>query len=122
MKVKNGIFGIFFLLLCCSGCHSVNTITGPNLDNRNFKILKARATSVKYGFKILGLIPIIYPSHSEAVKEIYDSVGESFEGRAVTLANRTEERTGNWFILFSLPKLTISADVVEFYDNKTISQ
>lgn len=58
---------------------------------------------------------IVNPSHSKAVQEIYDSVGQSFEGRAITLANHTQERTGNWFILFSVPILTVTADVVEFY-------
>lgn len=120
MKIKT--LCILFLLLIASGCHSLDTMPGPVLEDRKFKIIKARARSVKYGFRLLGFIPIVHPSHSDAVQEIYDSAGQSFEGRAVTLANHTQERTGNWFVLFSVPKLTVTADIVEFVDDEPSSK
>jgi hypothetical protein len=120
MKIK--ILCILCLALFLNGCHSLRKMPGPILENRKFKIVKARATSVKYGFKLFGFIPIVNPSHSDAVQEVYDSAGQSFEGRAITLANHTQERTGNWFILFSVPKLTVTADIVEFVDNESGSK
>jgi hypothetical protein len=120
MKIKSAFILCFVLLL--SSCHSVTAMPGPVLENRKFKIVKARAKSLKYGFKLFGFIPIVNPSHSDAVQEIYDSAGRSFEGRAITLANHTQERTGNWFILFSVPKLTVTADIIEFIDNDSGSK
>jgi len=47
---------------------------------------------------------------------LYKSVGESLEGRAIALVNQTEDASELSFILFSIPKVTISADVIEYID------
>jgi len=90
------------------------TGTGVNLEQNNYRVIKASATGVSSGFRLLGIIPFKAPSYAEAKKNLYASAGESLDGRAIALANQTEDRSSLYVILFSLPKLTISADIVEF--------
>jgi hypothetical protein len=66
------------------------------------------------GFKLLGIIPLASPLYSEAKANIYKSVDEPLSGRSIALANQTEDRSSLYLILFSIPKVTITADVVEF--------
>jgi hypothetical protein len=48
---------------------------------------------------------------------MYKSVGEPLTGRAVALANETEDRSSFTLLLFSIPRITITADVIEFIDS-----
>jgi len=41
-------------------------------------------------------------------------VEEPLTGRAVALANQLEDRSTFYLILFSIPKVTITADAIEF--------
>jgi len=70
-----------------------------------------------WGFRLLGIIPLASPEYSMAKKRLYDSVGETLNGKAVALANQTEDRSLMYLILFSVPKLTLTADVIEFTDS-----
>ena len=54
------------------------------------------------------------PNYAEAKADLYASVGESLVGRSAALANQTEDKSSIYVILFSLPKVTITADVIEF--------
>ena len=68
------------------------------------------------GFYLLGFIPIVSPTYSAAKRSLYQSVGETLTGRSVALANQTEDRSALYLILFSVPRVTITADMVEFTD------
>jgi hypothetical protein len=57
-----------------------------------------------------------FDPYAKAKASLYKSVGEPLTGRAIALANQTEDRSIAVFILFSIPKITITADVVEFTD------
>jgi len=46
--------------------------------------------------------------------DLYRNVGESVNGKSVALINVTEDRSTTWLLLFSIPKLVITGDVVEF--------
>ena len=94
------------------------TGTGVGLAQNNFKILKTAAKGESSGFKLLGLIPFASPTYAQAKVDLYNSVGESLAGRAVALANQTEDKSSTYLILFSIPKITITADVIEFTDSK----
>lgn len=103
---------------CAShGDYRVGNATGVNLSGNNYRLVKANATGTSTGFRLLGIIPFASPHYSEAKANIYESVGESLTGRAVALANQTEDRSVIYLILFSLPKLTLTADVIEFTSN-----
>ena len=65
------------------------------------------------GFKLLGFITIRSPSYVQAMSRLYSKAGV-VEGRAQALANVVYETGGMNLILFSLPKIRVRADLVEF--------
>ena len=110
------------LALLPTGCASKGefrgqaTGTGVQLAGNNYKLIKAGAVGESSGFRLLGIIPFASPTYAEAKAALYKSVGEPLTGRSVALANQTEDRSSTYLILFSVPKVTITADVVEFTD------
>jgi len=108
------------LLALLTGCGSVGNIRGQNTDvavnlnNNNYKIVKVGAKGSDWGFWLLGLIPFASPTAAEAKASLYASMNQSLEGRSVALVNQTEDRSFNYYILFAVPKITFTADVIEF--------
>jgi len=86
------------------------------LAGNNYKIIKTGASGQSSGFRFLGIIPIVSPTHSGAKASLYQEIGIPLTGRSVALANETEDRSSLYLILFSIPKITVTADVVEFID------
>ncbi|MGA2869115.1 MAG: hypothetical protein ABSF34_08145, partial [Verrucomicrobiota bacterium] len=76
-----------------------------------------------YGFRfLLGIIPIAAPSTADARADLYGSLGESVNGKSVALVNVMEDRSTTWLLLFSVPKIVITGDVVEFAEeDKSVS-
>jgi hypothetical protein len=103
-----------------TGCASQGDLRGNNtgtqveLKGNNYKVIKAGAVGESTGFDLLGLIPIVPPTAAEAKVTLYRDVGEELKGRSIALANQTEDRSYLYLILFGIPKITITADVVEF--------
>lgn len=92
-----------------------STQTQVNLNHANYKIIKAGAEGHSYGFRfLLGIIPIAAPSTAAARADLYNNVGESVKGRSVALVNVMEDRSTTWLLLFSIPKIVVTGDVVEF--------
>lgn len=111
------------MLLClATGCASTrventspSTQTQVDLTHANYKMIKAGAEGRSYGFRVLlGIIPITAPSTAAARADLYRNVGESVNGKSVALINVTQDRSTTWLLLFSIPKLVITGDVVEF--------
>jgi len=92
------------------------TVAGVSLEKKNYKIIKVAAKGESTGFNFLGFIPFASPKYSEAKESLYESVGQPLEGRAIALVNQTEDRSFMYFILFSIPKITITADIIEYLD------
>jgi hypothetical protein len=107
-------------LAACGGRGRMDegTNTGVVLSHNNYRVLKAGATGTSTGFWFL-FIPIVTRSYAAAQADLYRSVKEPLEGRSVALANKTEDTSLFTLLLFSLPRLTITADVVEFTDSPT---
>lgn len=107
-------------VLMISGCASRGELRGQTtgtsvqLTKNNYKVVTPGAMGKSYGFNLLGIIPIVSPSYAEAKKALYQSSGESLTGRSIALANQTEDRSSLYLILFSIPRVTITADIVEF--------
>ncbi len=104
--------------LLAVGCTSTGTFpqtsgTQVDLSKKNFRIVKANAMGTSSGFKLFCFIPFTAPTYSEAMSDLYQKAGLT-EGRAQTLTNVTQERSSLYLLLFSIPKLTIRADVIEF--------
>jgi hypothetical protein len=107
------------IVAAMGGCASRGKITGStgtdvNLTGNNYRVIKAGARGEDFGFRLFGIIPFVSPSYADAQAELYASVGESLKGRAVALANQTEDWSTLYLILFSIPKITLTADVIEF--------
>lgn len=104
------------------GCASTgqfleSTETRVSLSQKNYRMIKAGAQGSSYGFWLLGVIPIVSPTVAAAKTEMYHNVGNKMEQKATALSNVTEDRSFHYFILFSITRLTITADVIEFVEN-----
>ena len=123
-KLSTCLTATFMLGLCSTllvGCSSPRggrfdsaTGTGVHLGESNYSIVKANAVGTSKGFRLLGILPFSNPSYSNAKSKLYDSVGEDMRGRSIALSNQSEDRSTLYLILFSIPKITLSADVIEF--------
>jgi hypothetical protein len=117
------VCSVFMAIL--TGCSSQGlmkggqTETSVSLTGKNYKLIKGGATGTDYGFWFL-FIPIVSPNHADAKASLYKSVGEPLTGKAIALANQTEDRSLFTLILFSIPRITITADVIEFTDNAPV--
>ncbi len=122
MLLKNkALASVIFSLSVLGGCSSTgdfqqSTGTSVSLERNNYKVIKSGAVGRSSGFKLLGIIPIVSPSYADAKKDLYQSAGQSLEGRSIALANQTQDNSSLYLILFSIPTLTFSADIVEFKD------
>ena len=122
MKLNNWSIALCALSLALlTGCSSEgefrqSTGTSVALAGNNYKIIKTGATGRSSGFRFLGILPITSPTHSGAKASLYESLGIPLTGRSVALANATEDRSSLYLILFSIPRITVTADVVEFID------
>ena len=94
-----------------------HTDTQVSLAGKNYKLIKAGVMGHSSGFRLLGIVPITSPNYANAKASLYKSVSEPLTGRAVALANQTEDKSTLYLILFSIPRVTITADVIEFTDN-----
>ncbi len=111
------------VLLCLAvGCSSTGSFKGQttgtdvSLNQKNYRVIKPGAMGKSYGFRLLGIISFANPTYATAKADLYKSAGEPLTGRAIALANQTEDRSSIYLILFSIPKLTVTADVIEFTD------
>ena len=108
----------FSVLGGCSGTGDFqqSTDTSVSLERNNYKLIKSGAVGRSSGFKLLGIIPIVSPSYAEAKRDLYQSAGQTLEGRSIALANQTQDKSSIYLVLFSIPTITFSADIVEFKD------
>jgi hypothetical protein len=103
-----------------SGCASSHvqmgqsTSTSIALAGNNYQLVHAGAEGVSHGFRLLGILPFASPHYADAKQDLYGTVTEPLRGRAIALANEMEDRSTMYFILFSIPKITLTADVIEF--------
>lgn len=111
-------------MLMTSGCANTrvegpaSTQTDVSLTHGNYKMVKAGAEGRSYGFRfLLGIIPITAPSTADARADLYHSVGQDLNGRPVALVNVVEDHSTTWLVLFSIPKIVITGDVVEFAED-----
>lgn len=123
MKIEAVVAAAATGLILFSGCATqpvkgtAGGLTQTTLAGNNYKIIKTGVKGESTGFKFIG-IPITSPSEAEAKANMNAAVGEDLTGRAIGFVNQTEDRHSLWLILFSIPKITMTADVVEFVDKK----
>lgn len=116
---RNIVVALFIAAVMLAGCSSSgefyqSTGTDVSLRGNNYKIVKAGAKGESSGFYLFGFIPIVSPNFADAKSDLYKSVGEQLEGRSIALANQTKDRSNLYLILFSIPSIVVTADIVEF--------
>jgi len=114
-----------FFAGCASNTTEMNTPstqTAVNLSQSNFRVIKAGAVGTSHGFRLLGIIPFAGANETDARADLYHQLGQSLEGKSATLANTTYSRSTIYLILFSVPKVTVEADVVEYLNAAPATQ
>jgi hypothetical protein len=87
--------------------------TQVQLLGDNYRVLQTNVVAKSGGFKLLGIITIKSPSYVKAFSRLYAKARVE-EGKPQALANVVYETGGPNLILFSLPKIRVRADLVEF--------
>jgi len=86
--------------------------TSVDLRNANYRVIKSSAVGTDRGFKLLGFISLSSPSYVDAMNDLRGQT--PMEGRATAVANVVQEESSIWLLLFSIPKVTITGDIIEF--------
>ena len=121
MKSLRGIMLLSVVVLISailSSCSSPSGLargigTQVDLGKKNYRVVKSNAVGTSWGFWLLGIIPIVPTSHTGAITDMCEK-SSLREGSAQAYINVAEEKSTISLILFSLPKLSVRADIVEF--------
>lgn len=90
------------------------------IDRSDCKLILGRAVGTDTGFSLLGFIPLKSPSESIAVDKMYENArqrGAQPEGKSRTFANTSIEHTYQYYILFGIPGIRSTGDLVEFTES-----
>lgn len=106
------------LVAACLGCSSrglfpASMQTQVDLSRGNYRVVRSNISGTSMGFSLLGIIPIVPPTYTAAMSDLQSQAALT-EGQAQAFVNVVQEQTSLYLILFSLPMLTVRADIVEF--------
>jgi hypothetical protein len=100
----------------------INNNTYVRLQEKNFVMVKTNLAGHSSGFSLLGILTIVPARFEKAMNRLY-AQAEIQQGRPQTLVNLIMEQDSVYLILFSIPKTSVRADLVEFVPaNDTGSQ
>lgn len=104
--------------LLAAGCESMATMqihnqTDVKLTEGNFMTVKTNVVGEAKGFSLFGFITMVPARFQTAMDQLY-SKAEVTTGKPQVLGNITMEKTSANWILFSVPRISVRADVVEF--------
>lgn len=88
------------------------------------KVVCARAEGKSKGFNLFGFIPMKSTSETVAIRNMYDNArarGAQPEGEARFFVNKSIEKGGSNYILFSRPTITASGDLVQYMSDKPVA-
>jgi hypothetical protein len=91
----------------------IHNNTEARLQERNFIVIKTNVVGQSTGFSLLGILTIVPARFNKAMGRLY-AQAQMKPGRPQTVVNLVLEQNSMYFILFSLPRTAISADVIEF--------
>lgn len=130
--MKKPLIGMTLLCLLTCGCavpipglsptaseqaqQEIKTTTDVKLSQSNYRILKTNLTGSDWGISLLGIFPIVSPDYTKAIEKLYRKAGVTV-GRPQAVVNLLQQHTSPHFILFSIPRITFRADLVEFQPN-----
>jgi hypothetical protein len=87
--------------------------TQARLQERNFIVIKTNLIGESKGFSLLGILPIVPAKFTKAMSRLYMQA-EMQPGRSQTIVNLIMEQESTYLILFSIPRTSIRADLIEF--------
>ena len=134
MKVRASdlLISILLLAMAAGGCSSSRpakfgdgSVAPAGLSQSNFRVLKSNVQGDSYGFRFLGFIPIVPARVADAKADLYQKLeraGVQLEGRSIAVTNATEDDSHYYFLIGSVPRITLTADIIEFVDNRPSSQ
>ena len=91
----------------------IHNNTDVRLQEKNFVVIRTNVVGESSGFSLLGILTIVPAKFNKAMSRLY-AQAEMQPGRPQTLVNLVMEKDATYFILFSLPRTSIRADVIEF--------
>ena len=91
----------------------IHNNTDVRLQEKNFIVIKTNVVGQSSGFSLLGILTVVPARFTTAMNRLY-SQAEMQPGRPQTLVNLVMEQNSMYFILFSIPRTAIRADVIEF--------
>jgi ribulose-phosphate 3-epimerase len=91
----------------------IHSETDIRLETANFIVTQTNVVGQSEGFSLLGVLTIVPAKFTVAMNRLYAQAAME-RGRPQTLANLVVEKNGPYYILFSLPQITVRADVIEF--------
>lgn len=100
-------------LVSPSDTSQILTTTELRLQQKNFLIVKPNVKGQSKGFALLGLITIVPAKFTKAMDRL-NAQADLKPGSSRTLANLALEKDSTFFILFSMPRTAVRADVIEF--------
>lgn len=126
------VIALLGVLLLTGGCASVATLpstfsslnpssasleihnqTEVKLTEGNFVVVKTNVVGYAHGFSLLGFITVSPARFETAMGRLY-SKAEMESGKSQTLGNLIVEKTSAYWVLFSIPRVSVRADVLEF--------
>lgn len=119
--IRTSIILIGISTLLATGCSTGrvdarprSTSTTVALNEKNYRLVQPGASGTSYGFRLLGVIPFANPHYATARKKLYAGLDQPIQGKAIALSNELEDKSTVYLVLFSVPKFTLTADVIEF--------
>ena len=91
----------------------IHNNTDVRLQEKNFIVVKTNVMGQSSGFSLLGILTIVPAKFTKAMNRLY-AQADMQPGRPQTLVNLVMEKDATFYILFSLPRTAIRADVIEF--------
>jgi hypothetical protein len=96
-----------------SSALEIHNNTDVRLQDRNFIVVRTNVMGQSKGFALLGLLTIDPAKFTTAMSRLYDHADLKLQ-RPQTLVNLVMEKDSSFYILFSIPRTSIRADVIEF--------
>jgi hypothetical protein len=91
----------------------IHNNTDVRLEGKNFVVIRTNVVGQSSGFSLFGILTIVPAKFTKAMNRLYTQA-EMQPGKPQTLVSLVMEKDASYFILFSIPRTAIRADVIEF--------
>src|SRR6185503_19632208 len=97
----------------------IHNQTELRLTEGNFSVVKTNVVGQARGFALLGFITVKPARFQLAMDQLY-SKAQMQSGQPQTLSNVIMEKSSAYWILFSIPRISVRADLLEFTQNRPL--